>query len=91
MKEVVFRDWKLLINDTETKQAYLKAEFSPCDCVYCKNFEAYKEQVFPDEVRRLLEDLCIDYRKYAEIYHIYEDPERGHVYGGFYHFKGSFV
>jgi len=42
-----------------------------CGCNYCKNFSDNKDNIYPDEIKLLFEDLGIDYKKECEVWHYY--------------------
>jgi hypothetical protein len=62
-----------------------------CNCGYCQNYVAYREQVFPAEVRRLIAALGIDYRKEVEVFQCERLPNGRHFIGGWFHFKGRML
>lgn len=88
---VKFKDWTLEVNKTLTKQTYKNISGSgadTCSCGYCKNYLAYRDKVFPQEIIKLFHELGIDYRKEVEII-TWEELSNGlyHI-GGWFHFKG---
>jgi hypothetical protein len=60
-----------------------------CACRDCRNFAASREIAYPQEAKRLLESLGIDWHKEAEIYHITRWGSSGlHAYAGWFHLVG---
>ena len=86
-----FRDWTLEVEKELTQQTYDKISGSgadTCVCNNCKNYVAYRDKVFPDEIKNLFTDLGVDYRKEVEITS-WEKLPNGHYHvGGWFHFKG---
>lgn len=91
---VKFKAWTFDVNKTLTEQTYKNFSGSgaeTCGCNNCKNYVAYRNQVFPEEVFNLFNDLGIDYRKEAEIFS-YERLTNGlHHISGWFHFKGQIL
>lgn len=88
---VKYRDWTLEVDVERTKQVYQKVEHgSPeaCHCHECKNFAANRERIYPEEIKKLLAELGVDYKKESEVYHVYRMDNGLHHYGGWFHFKG---
>lgn len=91
MMAVTFKDWTFEVDKTLTEQTYGRISNSGadmCDCNDCKNYIAYRDKVFPNEVANLLEDLGIDYRKEVEVISYEILPNGLHHIGGWFHFKG---
>lgn len=89
MEKITFKDWVFLTDKTYNENIYQNHNFEHCECLYCENFEAYKENIFPREVLDLFDKLGVDYRKYAEIMYIFDENGQYHYYG-WYHFRGEF-
>lgn len=93
-KEIIYKDWKFKVDFDRTKEVYDKVKKgSPeeCECYDCKNFSANRENIYPTEIKNLLEEFGVDYRKESEICH-YSKLENGkHFYGGWFHFKGKII
>ena len=87
-----FREWQFEVDHEFTRQTYEKVTGSgadTCVCNDCKNYVAFRDRVFPDEVRKLFSVLGIDYRKEVEIT-TWEILANGlHHIGGWFHFKGK--
>jgi hypothetical protein len=94
MTKILFRDWELIVNIQLTKLTYDKAISGcadTCICNECKNFAKYRDNVFPNEIKQLFEQIGIDYRKESEICHYCKLENGLHLYGGWFHFKGHFT
>ena len=61
-----------------------------CNCNDCKNFANNREAIYPDEIKKLLNELGIDYKKENEVSHYCRQADGLHFYGGWFHFKGRF-
>lgn len=87
-----FRDWTFEVDRQLTIRTYEKVSGSGADgciCNDCKNYVAYRDNVFPSEIKQLFVDLGIDYKKEVEITS-FEILENGlHHIGGWFHFKGK--
>ena len=86
-----YRDWELAVDKELTQKTYaavIGSGSDTCGCNDCKNYVAYREQVFPTEIRALFMELGIDYRKEVETFR-YEILTNGlHHIAGWFHFKG---
>jgi len=93
-KEITYKDWVFEVDFNRTKEVYDKIEMgSPegCECNDCKNFSANRENIYPTEVKKLLEEFGVDYRKESEICHYCKLESGKHFYGGWFHFKGKMI
>ena len=89
---VKFKDWSFEVDRELTKQTYNKIKSSgaeDCVCSNCKNYVAYRDKVFPNEIKQLFIDLGIDYRKEVEIYSLETLPNGLIHIQGWFHFKGK--
>lgn len=87
-----YRDWRFAIDRQLTKDTYdkiIESGADSCKCNDCKNYVAYRDKVFPDEVRTLFDDLGIDYKKEVEVVSYEILPNGQHYIGGWFHFKGQ--
>jgi hypothetical protein len=87
-----FDDWKYKVDRDATISAYARTErggSDTCDCAGCRNFRVVRADCFPREFNALLDQLGIDPRKDAEVYHNARISPGLHSYGGWYHFIGS--
>ena len=87
-----FGKWKYTGDRDATLSAYRRAErggADTCDCAGCRNFRVARQQTFTEPFIRLLDQLGIDPRKDAEVYHNARLSNEGHDYGGWYHFIGA--
>ena len=93
-KTVKYKEWTFEVEHGRTKEIYDKVEFgSPegCGCNYCENFATNRENIYPDEIKNLLSEFGIDYKKESEIYHMARLETGLHHYGGWFHFKGKII
>ena len=89
---VNYKDWGFAVDRELTKQTYDKVKSSGADncvCANCKNYIEYRDKVFPSEIKQLLIDLGIDYRKEVEIYSLETLPNGRIRIQGWFHFKGK--
>ena len=87
-----FGEWKYSADREATILAYGRTESGgsdTCDCANCRNFRVARARAFPAEFVALLDQLGIDPRKDAEVYHNARLAPGRHDYGGWYHFVGS--
>ncbi len=62
-----------------------------CGCIFCRNFAAQRDVVYPPSFRALIEQLGIDANKEGEAFE-YGPVEAGcHLYGGWFYFVGEMV
>ncbi len=88
---VKYRNWEFEVDRELTQQTYESISFSGADncvCNDCKNYVAYRDKVFLDEIMQLFDDLGIDYKKEVEITSFETLPNGLHHIGGWFHFKG---
>ena len=91
---VKFKDWTFEVDKALTEGTYnaiLGSGADTCSCNNCKNYVAYRDKVFPEEVINLFNDLRIDYRKEVEITTWEVLPNGLHHIGGWFHFKGTIL
>ena len=87
-----YQKWKLAVDKELTQNTYATVAGSSADacvCNDCKNYIAYREQVFPAEIRTLFTELGIDYRKEVETFRYEILPNGLHHIAGWFHFKGQ--
>jgi hypothetical protein len=87
-----FGDWEYTLDRDATVIAYRRSKLGgadSCGCNVCRNFRVARERVFPAAFLALLDQLGIDPRKDAEVYHCGRLAPGRHVYGGWYHFIGA--
>lgn len=79
-----FDGWKYHADCDATILAYVRTERSgadTCDCAGCRNFRVARADCFPPEFLALLDQLGIDPRKDAEVYHKARLASGRHDYG----------
>lgn len=89
-----FKDWVFEVNQELTEKTYqliFESGADRCDCSDCKNYVSYRDSLFPGEIRKLLSDLKIDYRKEVEIMSFGRRENGLHHIVGWFHFKGSIL
>jgi hypothetical protein len=62
-----------------------------CGCLFCKNFAAQRNLVYPASFRALLEQLGIDPNKEGEAFEYGPVEDGCHLYGGWFYFVGEMV
>lgn len=91
---VKYRDWIFEVDRQLTKENYdiiIGGGSEGCECNDCKNYLTFRENVFPNEVQNLFNDLGIDYRKEVEILSYETLPNGLHNIGGWFHFIGQVI
>ena len=82
---VNFGDWTFEVNRDLTERMYLRLPSSGADtclCNDCKNYTTFRNNVFPEQILNLFNDVGIDYKKEVEI-PPYETLSNGlhHIWG----------
>lgn len=94
MTELQVGDQTIRYNREATVAKYQSMErgyAEKCGCVFCRNFAAQRDAIFPASFRALLDQLGIDPNKEGEAFE-YGPVEPGvHLYGGWFHFVGEIV
>ncbi len=62
-----------------------------CGCIFCRNFAAQRNLVYPPSFRALLEQLGIDPNKEGEAFEYGPVEDGCHLYGGWFYFAGEMV
>ena len=91
---VKYLDWIFEVDKTLTEKTYKNIPQSGADiciCNDCKNYVAYRDKVFPDEIMQLLKELGLDFRKEVEVTSYETLPNGLHHIGGWFHFKGELL
>ena len=91
MTIVNYIDWVFEVDLESTIDTYvtvLESGADNCVCEYCKNYVAFRSNVFPKEILDLFQQIGIDSRKEVEITTWEELPNRFQRIGGWFHFKG---
>ena len=93
MEIISFKDWILKVDREATFTTYASVQngsAGECDCTECKNYLASRDGLFPAEVKLLLCQLGIDYKKEVEVWRMFKGENGKHRYSGYFHFKGGF-
>ncbi len=91
MTPVRFRRWLVSADADATRKAHAQMpsqSAETCGCTPCLNFAAMREQIYPPEIRRLFEELGVDYRHEVEVLHYGRLRSGQHSYGAWFHFVG---
>jgi hypothetical protein len=90
---IKYKDWAFEVDRELTRQTYNNVAIGgpeSCGCNDGKNFANSREDIYPDEIKKLFDQLGIDYKKESEICHYGRQPDGLHYCGGWFHFKGKF-
>lgn len=93
MTTITFRDWTFTVDREATRSAcasVVNGSAEDCMCNDCENYVACRAMAFPDEIKSLLDQLGVDYRKEIDIWRMFKDEDGKHRYSGFFHFRGCF-
>lgn len=93
MTIVKYKKWEFSVDVTTTQGIYnniLKGGAETCKCNDCNNYIAIRDRIFPEDVLKLFSELGIDYLKDSEIWHYGKSDDNLHIYGGCFHFIGTF-
>lgn len=86
MTALHFGNHTIRFDRERTRSAYARIESGDaerCGCIYCQNFAAQRETIYPEAFLSLLLQLGIDWKKEAEV------TEIDGLYNGWFHFAGS--
>ncbi len=89
-----YKDWTFSSDVELTKSAYKRIERGSADiciCDNCRNFSTLRDSAYPDEVKKLFQDLGIDYKKEPEVSYFAKQGNGLHYYSGFFHFRGNYT
>src|SRR5437773_8513090 len=93
MEQIQSGDQTIHYDREQTRRAYLEVKSGDaerCGCSSCRNFAAQRSTAYPENFRRLLEQLGIDPKKEGEVYEC--GPEGSlRVYGGWFYFVGELI
>ena len=62
-----------------------------CGCLFCRNFAARRNLVYPPSFQALLEQLGIDPNKEGEVFEYAPAQDGCHIYGGWFYLVGEMV
>jgi hypothetical protein len=68
-----------------------KGDADECGCIYCQNFAAQRDSVYPESFKQLLDQLGIDPAKEGEVYEVGPADEGKFTYGGWFYFTGEMI
>jgi hypothetical protein len=94
MDLVSYKKWVLQVDREATREAYAATPSGgsdECGCLYCQNFAAAREHLYPEEFLALLEQLGIDYRKEVEVWEASAPNARIRFCSGWFHFVGKIL
>jgi hypothetical protein len=94
MKELRNGDQTIRFDREATASIYRILEHGfaeKCGCVFCRNFAAQRNLVYPPSFRALLEELGIDPNKEGEAFEYGPVEDGCHLYGGWFYFAGEMV
>ncbi len=92
MKKILFKDWELNVDFLNTQKLYTDMDSGAaelCNCTDCENFIDNRNNLYPTEVRALLNELGVDYSKEGDIWKICKENNL-HRYSGCFFFVGNF-
>lgn len=91
MKNMRYKSWGIEYDEMLTCQIYKKLISGPekCDCDNCKNFLLARENLYPESLKEILNQLGIDYKKEAELCYFNRVKPGWHLYKGWFHFVGK--
>jgi hypothetical protein len=91
MKTLIYESWVIGYDDVLTREIFKDVISGPqrCGCGNCENFILARDQVYPESLKKILNQLGIDYQKETEISHFNRVRTGCHFYGGWFHFVGQ--
>ena len=92
MKTIKYREWELIVDSELTKLTYdnvAVGSSESCNCNDCRNFANNREEIYPDEIKKLLNELGIDYKKESEICHYCRQDDGFHFMAAGFILKDS--
>jgi len=93
MKIIEYNGWKIEYDDYSTRKIYKSLTGEPEDCVCnnCKNFILARENFYPEDFKKVLNQLGIDSKKEAELCYFQRIKPRWHHYSGCFFFVGNIL
>ena len=88
-----YSNWDFQVDKRETEATYeynVTSGAESCGCDNCMNFASQRSNIYPTEIKELLNNLGIDWNKEIEVSHYARTENGQHHYGGWFHFKGNF-
>lgn len=93
MEIVKYRDWVLEVDRPENEALYKEVETpgtQSCACEDCQYFESIADELYPDDVKQLFEQLGIDIKKNFDV-SSFGGGQMGNAFNGQFHFKGGLI
>jgi hypothetical protein len=94
LKELRIGDQTIEHDRDMTERVYRtlsRGDAEECGCMYCQNFAAQRNAVYPDAFKKLLGELGIDPAKEGEVYELGPTGPDRFAYGGWFYFVGEMV
>lgn len=92
--EMQIGDQLIRYDRTRTQRVYSsleKGDADECGCIYCQNFAAQRDSVYPESFKHLLDQLGIDPAKEGEVYEVGPTDGGKRSYGGWFYFTGEMI
>jgi len=92
--EVQIEDQTIRCDPEATAAVYASLEHGyaeDCGCIFCRNFAAQRNLVYPASFRAVLERLGIDPSKEGEAFEYGPVADGCHLYGGWFYLVGEMV
>lgn len=94
MEELTVGDQTIRFDRDATIAVYASIETSglqACGCLYCRNFAAQRDSVYPSSFLELLQRLGVDPAKETEAFEYGPISDWRHIYGGWFHLVGELL
>ncbi len=93
MKIIEYNKWEIEYDDYLTQKVYKSLTSGPEDCVCenCKNFLLAREDFYPEDFKKVLNQLGVDSKKEVEITWFNRIKPGWHLYSGWFHFVGNIL
>jgi hypothetical protein len=94
MEELRLGDQLIRYDRNATVAGYSKMDrgsAESCRCIFCRNYIPQREQAYPPDFVRLLDQLGIDSTKEGDLYEAGPPLDKVQAYGGWFYFVGEVV